>query len=205
MGKVLIACEYSGIVRDAFIAAGHDAISCDLLPTERPGPHIQGDVWEVLREPWDLVIAHPPCNYLTHLTWAMKNHERIPTWWQRYKEGMHFFRECLNANAPMVAVENPPRMHPPARAILGKPDQRTDFRYFGSEYRKGRWAVVARATSVDGSGLYRRCTTLGQTYDQPQIAPMEYRTGYAFAKHGRQGNRVKRTRCISARHGGGDG
>ena len=65
MGKVLIACEYSGIVRDAFIAAGHDAISCDLLPTERPGPHIQGDVRELLRKPWDLVIAHPPCTYLS--------------------------------------------------------------------------------------------------------------------------------------------
>ena len=59
--RVLIACEYSGIERDAFRALGHDAISCDLLPTERPGPHHQGDVRDLLGEPWDLVIAHPPC------------------------------------------------------------------------------------------------------------------------------------------------
>ena len=59
--KVLIACEYSGTVRDAFIAAGHDAMSCDLLPTDAPGPHYQGDVRDVLGDGWDLIIAHPPC------------------------------------------------------------------------------------------------------------------------------------------------
>src|SRR3990172_3650394 len=62
--RVLVACEFSGIVRDAFIAKGHDAISCDLLPSERPGPHIQGDVCEILENGWDLMIAHPPCTYL---------------------------------------------------------------------------------------------------------------------------------------------
>ena len=62
--KVLIACEYSGRVRDAFIRRGHDAISCDLLPTETPGPHVQGDVLPMLLKPWDLVIAHPPCTRL---------------------------------------------------------------------------------------------------------------------------------------------
>lgn len=59
--RVLIACEFSGIVRDSFIARGHDAMSCDLLPTERPGPHYQGDVRDILNNGWDLVIAHPPC------------------------------------------------------------------------------------------------------------------------------------------------
>ena len=139
--KVLIACEYSGIVRDAFIAKGHDAISCDLLPTERPGPHIQGDVSPLLREPWDLVIAHPPCTYLTAYTWAFKNQWRYPDWWQNYKEALHFFWDCQNANAPRVAVENPSNMHPPARAIIGPPDQRTDFRYFEPGIRKkvGLW------------------------------------------------------------------
>ena len=139
--KVLVACEFSGIVRDAFIERGHDAISCDLLPTEQPGPHIQGDVRELLQEPWDLVIAHPPCNYLTMYTWTFKNHEKIPHWWQGYRDGLLFFRECLQANAPRVAVENPALMHPPARHILGKPDQSTDFSHFGSPYRKrvGLW------------------------------------------------------------------
>ena len=63
--KVLIACEYSGTVRDAFIRRGHDAISCDLLPTDAPGPHYQGDVFDMLNEQWDLIIAHPPCTALT--------------------------------------------------------------------------------------------------------------------------------------------
>jgi len=62
--KILIACEFSGIVRDAFLARGHDAISCDLLPTERPGPHIQGDVRDLLGQEWDALIAFPPCTHL---------------------------------------------------------------------------------------------------------------------------------------------
>lgn len=63
--KVLIACEYSGVVRDAFIAKGHDAMSCELLPTDVPGPHYQGNVLDVLNYPWDLMIAHPPCTHLS--------------------------------------------------------------------------------------------------------------------------------------------
>lgn len=62
--KVLVACEYSGRVRDAFIARGHDAISCDLLPTEAPGPHYQGDVMDIIGDGFDLMIAHPPCTHL---------------------------------------------------------------------------------------------------------------------------------------------
>jgi site-specific DNA-cytosine methylase len=65
MSRVLVACEFSGIVRDAFIAAGHDAMSCDLLPSERLGPHIEGDVRKVLGDGWDLMVAHPPCTYLS--------------------------------------------------------------------------------------------------------------------------------------------
>ena len=62
--KILIACESSGTVRDAFIKAGHEAMSCDMLPTEQPGPHYQGDVRDVLSQTWDLLIAHPPCTYM---------------------------------------------------------------------------------------------------------------------------------------------
>ena len=103
--RVLVACEYSGIVRDAFLKAGHDAISCDLLPTESPGPHIQGDVTELLQEPWELVIAHPPCTYLANsgVRWL---HER-PGRWEKMREGAEFFRKCLSANSPRVCVENP--------------------------------------------------------------------------------------------------
>jgi hypothetical protein len=64
MMRVLVACEYSGTVRDAFIRAGHDALSCDLLPSDAPGPHYQGDVRDILSDGWDLMIAHPPCTHL---------------------------------------------------------------------------------------------------------------------------------------------
>lgn len=64
--RVLIACEYSGTERDAFLRAGHDAMSCDILPTDTPGPHHQGDVRDLMGESWDLVIAHPPCTYLSN-------------------------------------------------------------------------------------------------------------------------------------------
>ena len=103
--RVLIACEFSGIVRDAFIARGHDAVSCDLLPTERPGPHVEGDVRPMLRERWDLVIAHPPCTYLANsgVRWLYSKPER----WRLLGAAAGFFSQCLNANADRVAVENP--------------------------------------------------------------------------------------------------
>ena len=65
MARVLVACEYSGRVRDAFIALGHEALSCDLLPTDVPGPHYQGSIFDVIDYPWDLMIAHPPCTHLS--------------------------------------------------------------------------------------------------------------------------------------------
>jgi len=113
----LVACEYSGRVRDALLAEGIDAVSCDLLPTEVPGPHIQGDVTEQLRRRWAGVIAHPPCIYLCNsgVRWL---HER-PGRWELMREGATFFLACLNANAPRVAVENPV-MHKYAREIVGR-------------------------------------------------------------------------------------
>lgn len=103
--KVLIACEYSGRVRDAFIEKGHDAMSCDLLPTERPGPHIQGDVIPLLKKPWDLIIAHPPCTYLTNagVRWLMSDAKR----WVALYEACRFFNLFLESDCPRVCVENP--------------------------------------------------------------------------------------------------
>ncbi len=114
--KILIACEFSGMVRDSFIRAGHDAISCDILPTERAGPHILGDVVAELQKPWDLVIAHPPCTRLCNsgVRWL---HER--NLWEELKSGAEFFLKCLNANAPRIAVENPV-MHKYAIEIIGR-------------------------------------------------------------------------------------
>lgn len=113
---VLIAFEHTGIVRDAFRMRGYDAISCDLLPTERDGPHIQGDAREVLRERWGLVIAHPPCTRLCNsgVRWL---HER--NLWQDLDEAAALFLAALNANTDRVAVENPV-MHKHARARVGR-------------------------------------------------------------------------------------
>lgn len=100
--RVLIACEFSGIVRNAFIARGHDAVSCDLLPTEKPGPHIQGDVLEVLNRGWDLMIAHPPCTYL-----ARSGARWWPNKLTEQAEAIEFVRQLLNAPIPLIAIENP--------------------------------------------------------------------------------------------------
>lgn len=102
--KVLIACEYSGIVRDAFIAKGHDAISCDLLPTERPGPHYQGDVFDIINDGWDMMIGFPPCTHLanaggTHFEEKRKNGLQ--------KEAILFFNRLLSAKINKIALENP--------------------------------------------------------------------------------------------------
>src|SRR5512133_2356610 len=99
--KILIACEFSGIVRDAFIERGHDAVSCDLLPTERPGLHIKGDVRRFL-EGWDLMIAHPPC---THL--AVSGARWFREKQQEQKDAIAFFMEMVNAPIPRIAIENP--------------------------------------------------------------------------------------------------
>jgi len=103
--KILIACEYSGTVRDAFRSLGHDAMSCDLLPTDVPGPHYQGDVRDILDNGWDMMIAHPPCTYLcsSGLHWNKKRPERAA----QTEEALQFVRLLLDANIPRIALENP--------------------------------------------------------------------------------------------------
>ncbi len=100
--KVLIACEYSGIVRDAFLRVGHDAISCDLLPTEQPGPHYQGDVRDILFNGWDLMIAHPPC---THL--AVSGSRWFKDKINEQREALAFVELLMNASIDKIAIENP--------------------------------------------------------------------------------------------------
>jgi len=131
--RILIACEFSGIVRDAFIARGHDAISCDLLPTERPGPHIQGDVLDILDDGWDMMIAHPPC---THLCVSGAR------WWKDKKEeqfaAIKFFIALTRANINKICVENPVGI---MSTWLKKPDQYIQPWQFGhGETKKtGLW------------------------------------------------------------------
>ena len=103
--KVLVACEYSGIVRDAFTSKGHDAWSCDILPTESPGNHFQGDILEHLDKGWDLMIAHPPCTHLavSGARWFAEG--RKP--WSLQIEALDFVRKLLNAPINKIALENP--------------------------------------------------------------------------------------------------
>lgn len=102
--KILIACEFSGIVRDEFIKRGHDAISCDLIPSEKPGPHIIGNALDQLHKKWDMLIAHPPCTRLANsgVRWL---HER--NLWKELDESCNFFKEFLNAPIKKRIVENP--------------------------------------------------------------------------------------------------
>lgn len=113
--RVLVACEYSGRVRDAFRAIGHDAVSCDLLPTEIPGPHHVGDVRDILRDGWELMIAHPPCTHLAVIgaRWFhLKQREQA--------EALDFVRLLLDAPIPRIALENPVSI---ISSRIRKPDQ----------------------------------------------------------------------------------
>lgn len=116
--RVLVACEYSGKVREAFRKLGHDAWSCDLLPADDNSPyHYQGDVFDIIDQGWDLMIAHPPCTYLTNagVSWLYRKEGR----WDQMKDGAEFFRRLLNAPIPKIAVENP-IMHKYAVEIIGR-------------------------------------------------------------------------------------
>ena len=116
--RVLVACEFSGRVRDAFAARGHDAWSCDLLPSESPGQHYQGDVKDIINDGWDLMIAHPDCTYLTNsAAWAYKNgpyHQKVkaetPVGEERRAlraSALNFVRMLMNAPIRKIAIENP--------------------------------------------------------------------------------------------------
>lgn len=133
--RVLVACEFSGIVRDAFARRGHDAWSCDLLPTETPGNHIQGDVLEVLNDGWDLMIGHPPCTYLSNAG-ARFLYPKGELNISRFKQGLEakeLFMAMLNANIPKICIENP---IPSSVFLLPQYDQVIQPYYFGDAVQK---------------------------------------------------------------------
>ena len=113
--RVLVACEFSGVVRDAFIARGHDAMSCDLLPTEQPGPHYQGDIFDIINDDFDLMIAHPPC---THL--AVSGARWFKDKKKEQREAIEFFLELAGVDIPKIAIENPVSI---MSTLYRKPDQ----------------------------------------------------------------------------------
>lgn len=113
--RVLVACEFSGVVRDAFIGAGHDAVSCDLLPSERPGPHIRGDVRPHLTDGWDLMIAHPPCTHLavSGARWFVDKRDE-------QEAALDFIARLMVAPRARIAIENPVSV---ISSHIRKPDQ----------------------------------------------------------------------------------
>ena len=115
--RVLVGCEFSGRVRDAFARRGHYAVSCDLLPSDSPGEHYQGDVFDIINDGWDLAIFHPPC---THLAVSGARHFPAKRADGRQQEALDFVRRLLNAPIPKIALENPVSI---ISSHIRKPDQ----------------------------------------------------------------------------------
>lgn len=126
--KVLIGCECSGTVRDAFLERGHNAISCDLKPSKRPGPHYKGDVRDIINGGWDLAIFHPDCTHLavSGARWFYKKEKE-------QKEALDFVRLLMSANIPRIAIENPVSI---ISTHIRKPDQIVQPWMFGDPHTK---------------------------------------------------------------------
>ena len=179
--NVLIACEFSGTVRDAFTKLGHIAVSCDLEPTDTGGLHHQGSVLDILdknpfnNEPWDLMIAHPPCTYLTLAgnRWFKPEYaERYPTRLQDRQEGIDFFMELMNANIPHIAVENPIGI---MSSVYRKPDQIIQPWMFGDPFQKSTCLWLKNLPSLSpteivskGEFIEWKCKKTGRIKRQPK-------------------------------------
>lgn len=131
MGKVGVLCEFSGVVRDAFIRRGHYAVSCDLLPTQAPGPHIQGDCLDQDWRDFDLIIAHPPCTYICagSMNWINRQEGRRAN----MESGIEFVRKIMALPVPRMAVENPIGV---LSTRIRKPDQIFHAYDFGHPFKK---------------------------------------------------------------------
>lgn len=131
--RVLIACEYSGVVREAFKARGHDAWSCDLLDSEIPGNHIKGDVLEVLNDGWDLMVGHPPCNYISYAATRVWNDKgRV----FKRLEALQFFAELWEAPIDKICLENPKSCASP---VIAKYSQEIQPYLWGDPFVKTTW------------------------------------------------------------------
>jgi site-specific DNA-cytosine methylase len=134
--KVLVACECSGVVRDAFIGRGHNAISCDILPSDVGGPHYKGDVFDIIDDDWDLLIAHPPCTYLSVSgnRWlynkdGTKNKER----WKKRWDALDFVWKLMHCDIEKICIENPRSV---ISSEIRKPDQLLQPWQFGDPAQK---------------------------------------------------------------------
>lgn len=169
MKRVLIACEYSGRVRDAFRERGFEALSCDLLPTDVPGPHYQGDVRDIINDGWDLMIAHPPCTYLcsSGMHWTVRGlRDPLLT-----EDALAFVKMLLEAPVPHIALENPIGC---ISTRIRKPDQTIQPWMFGEDASKATclWLkglpklvptkVIQPKISSTGKKVYGNQTPSGQ-------------------------------------------
>ena len=174
--KVLVACEYSGAVRDAFIARGHNAVSCDLFPTDTPGPHHQGPVEEILPDGWDVMIAHPPC---THL--AVSGARWFKDKQEEQKQALDFVRLLLNAPIDRIALENPVSI---ISSRIRKPDQIVQPWQFGHAESKKTclWLKnLPKLTPTDvlplpESGVWANQTPSGQNKLGPSLERWKIRS-----------------------------
>jgi hypothetical protein len=174
--KILVACEYSGRVRDAFRAAGHDAWSCDLLPCDAdPAYHIQGDVVPLLGQGWDLMVAHPPCTYLcsSGLHW----NKRVEGRQAKTEAALDFVRTLLSCPIPRVAIENPVGC---ISTRIRKPDQTIQPWQFGHDASKAtclwlkglpllRPAAIIAPRMVDSKPRWANQTDSGQNRLGPSV------------------------------------
>lgn len=141
--RVLVACEYSGRVRDAFIRQGHTAVSCDLLPSEGGPPHYQGDVFEIIGDGWDMMIAHPPCTYLASsgLHW----NKRVSGRGLLTEQALVFVSALMGSNIPRVALENPVGR---ISSAIRKPDQIIQPWMFGEDASKKNLFMAEGFTAI---------------------------------------------------------
>lgn len=190
--NVLVACEFSGVVRDAFIQHGCNATSCDILPSESGlGPHHQGDVGPLLNQQWDLLIAHPPCTYLCNsgVCWLHKREGR----WQQLEQACKFFLSLKNANIPHIAIENP-IPHKYAVKNIGKYSQLIQPWQFGHGETKATCLWLKKLPLLKPadivSGRVQRLHRLPPSPDRANLRSKTYR-GIAQAMALQWGNYIK--------------
>jgi len=186
--RVLVACEYSGRVRDAFLAKGHDAMSCDLLPTDSPGPHYQGDVVDVLYQDWDMVISHPPCTYLTCAAeWAYAEVPMIKGKPRKIKKGtlvgaarekarieaLEFVELIWKSPAKKKVLENPVGVIPARLAFMPKPQYIQQYN-FGEDASKTTGLYLDGVEPLEGTRFV----------DPRMVCKCGYTFSYELGKHG---------------------
>ena len=174
--KVLVACEYSGTVRDAFARKGHYAVSCDLLDSDTEGLHYKGSVLDVLFDGWDLMIAHPPC---THL--AVSGARWFPNKRKEQEESLAFVKTLMNAPIPQIAIENPVSI---ISSKIRKPDQIIQPWQFGHGETKATCLWLKNLPKLEPTqiveGREQRIHKLPPSLDRAKIRSKTYE-GIAIA------------------------